>query len=419
MIEVKYADRWEKVKLFTLFDENKNKNTDFSVDHALQFYFGTIIPKKKYELTSDLIETYKKYTIVQSGDIVINGLNLNYDFVSQRVGYVTESGIITSAYISLRSRKNLNTKYYCYLFKAMDAHKMFHGMGTGIRLTLSYKDLQSFKLPAPPLEEQDKIVNFIDWKISEINRLINIKHKEIKTLKELMYAEIEKQLIVYPIVKTVRLKQAGSFFKGGGFSRDNLTDNYKTCPAILYGDIYTQYEYKTSKITHYIDVDSYEMSQKITKGDIVMAGTGETKDEIGKPILYTGNEKVAVGGDVIVFSPHDNVNAEYILYQLYRQSSLNHRYINGKGDIIVHIYKTALGNTMISFPSMENQKKAVVAINKIINSIHEITDKLEQEISVLKELKNRIISDVVTGKIDVRNIEIPDYEPTTEQEYET
>ena len=164
-----------------------------------------------------------------------------------------------------------------------------------------------------------------------------------------MYAAIEKQLKDYPIKETICLKWLGSFFKGGGFSRDNLVDE-NGYPAILYGDIYTQYEYKTSVITHIIDKASYDNSPKISKGDIVMAGTGETKDEIGKPILYTGDESVAVGGDVIVFHPNEGVNSEYLLYQLYSQSALRHRYINGKGDIIVHIYPTALGNTIIYLP---------------------------------------------------------------------
>lgn len=124
-----------------------------------------------------------------------------------------------------------------------------------------------------------------------------------------MQAEIEKQLYAYPVEETVRLKQLGTFFKGGGFSRDNLVEA-KGYPAILYGDIYTQYEYTTAVINHSIDGDAYSASRKISKGDIVMAGTGETKDEIGKSILYMGDEIVAAGGDVIVFHPNEGINVE-------------------------------------------------------------------------------------------------------------
>ena len=409
MIELSVVKRWKKQRLSTLFEENSCKNQGCLKTHALQFFFGTIIPKKSYDLTEDLIRIYEKYIIVSPGDLVLNGLNLNYDFVSQRIGLVKENGIITSAYVILRPRKSVNYAYYCYLFKAMDAKKLFHGMGSGIRLTLSYKDLKNHFLPVPPRDEQDQIVRFLDWKVSSINKLIAAKQKQIATLKEFMQAEIEKQLYAYPVVSVVRLKQLGTFFKGGGFSRDNLVED-EEYPAILYGDIYTQYEYKTSIITHHIDGTAYSASRKILKGDIVMAGTGETKDEIGKSILYMGDKIVAAGGDVIVFHPNEGINVEYLLYQLYSQAALKHRYINGKGDIIVHIYPTALGNTIITLPGEADQNKVVARINEIIDQVKKAITVLTDEISVLREYRVRLVADTVTGKIDVRSIEIPEYE---------
>ena len=80
MDSIQFSNSWGAIRFSALFSDNNLKNTDFSTSNALQFYFGRIIPKKKYELTNDLIETYKKYTLVNVGDIVINGLNLNYDF---------------------------------------------------------------------------------------------------------------------------------------------------------------------------------------------------------------------------------------------------------------------------------------------------------------------------------------------------
>lgn len=119
---------------------------------------------------------------------------------------------------------------------------------------------------------------------------------------------------------------------------------------------------------------------------------------------------MAAGGDVIVFHPHEGVNVEYLLYQLYSQAALKHRYINGKGDIIVHIYPTALGNTIISLPGDDDQIKAVERINEIIKQTKKAIAVLTEEIAVLKEYKVRLVSDAVTGKIDVRDVEIPEYE---------
>ena len=168
---LEYTSRWNSHRLGSLFQEQKEKNTDFTRRNALKFTYGSIVDKPEYDLTPSLIDTYSKYTLVNTGDIVINCLNLNYDFVSQRIAIVKNDGIITSAYISLRARNEaINPMYYCYYFKAMDSRKMFHGMGTGIRLTLSYNELRNVPIPVPPRAEQDQIVRFLDWKVSEINK---------------------------------------------------------------------------------------------------------------------------------------------------------------------------------------------------------------------------------------------------------
>ena len=100
----------------------------------------------------------------------------------------------------------------------------------------------------------------------------------------------------------------------------------------------------------------------------------------------------------------------FLLYQLYSQAALKHKYINGKGDIIVHISSTALGNIIISLPDENNQTDAVKKIDRTIEETKNVTAILNREIEILKEYKTRLISDVVTGKIDVRDVKIPDYD---------
>lgn len=177
--------QWETDRLAMLFAENKELNSNNVFQNALQFKFGTIIQKPQTKIDDDLLRVWSKYTIVHPGDIMLNGLNLNYDFVTDRVGIVMEDGIITSAYISLHPRENVNSRYYTYFFKAVDAQKIFHGMGTGIRLTLSYKELKGFELPTPSSSEQSHIVDYLDWQMSKINTLINAKKEQIALLEQL------------------------------------------------------------------------------------------------------------------------------------------------------------------------------------------------------------------------------------------
>lgn len=181
---------WDFLYLRVLLKENSIQNSEGNVTSQLQFKYGSIIKKDNQDVDSDVIDTISKYTIVLPGDIVINGLNLNYDFVSQRIGQVEELGVITSAYICLRPTNYANRKYLLYLLKAMDGIKLFHGMGTGVRMTLSYKELKNKRLPVPPLSEQTAMVAYLDRVTVQIDKAIAQQQRMIDLLNE------RKQIII-------------------------------------------------------------------------------------------------------------------------------------------------------------------------------------------------------------------------------
>lgn len=175
---------WEVKRLAMQFSENKTKNSDYEYQRACKFNYGRIVPKNEVGDVSELKETYIAYTKVKRNDIVINNLNLNYDFVSQRVAIVENDGIITSAYLTITPRKDVFASFYKWFFKAMDSKKLFHGMGTGIRLTLSYNELKKQQILVPPIEEQQAIVDYINTKTAKIDQMKDGIKSEIEKLKE-------------------------------------------------------------------------------------------------------------------------------------------------------------------------------------------------------------------------------------------
>ena len=177
-------EHWETKRIASLFTGKVKANTDFEYHHAFKFYYGTLVPKEETGDIEEYRDTYVKYSVLQKDDIMINGLNLNYDFISQRVAIAPSDGIITSAYVVTRPRKGTNAQYYNYLFKTMDNMKLFHGMGTGIRLTLSFDELKKQLVVVPPQEEQRSIVSYIEEKCQKIDTLITELQAEIDYLKE-------------------------------------------------------------------------------------------------------------------------------------------------------------------------------------------------------------------------------------------
>ena len=176
-------EHWEVRRLGLFFSENKTANSNMQCTEAYKFNYGTLVRKDEGVDPSELVETYSKYTVLKPKDIVINGLNLNYDFITMRVAQAVSTGIITSAYVVLSPRAQVYDPYFCYLFRAMDSIKLFHGMGSGIRLTLSYKDLKYQSLPLPPLSEQHAIVAYIEKKTTAVDRMINACREQTELMK--------------------------------------------------------------------------------------------------------------------------------------------------------------------------------------------------------------------------------------------
>ena len=394
---LEHTNRWNSQRLGSLFREQKKKNTHFARRIALKFTYGSIVDKPEYDMTPSLIDTYSKYTLVDEGDIVINCLNLNYDFVSQRVAIVKNSGIITSAYISLRARNaDINPLYYCYYFKAMDARKMFHGMGTGIRLTLSYNELRNVPIPVPPRAEQDQIVRFLDWKVSEINKLIGIRKKEIQELEGL------KKVIVHKAVTGKNCDTA---------TRDTSIEWIGAIPA--------EWEIRHVKNVAIIT----NGSDPKTEGNIPVYGSGDgsfkTCGEYKEgPAVLIGRKGATLHIPHYVEGKYWNVDTAFDVHMKDDNDLRWFYYLAQCFDYQFYISQTTLpsmtqtdyNNMPIPVPSVPVQHEIASYLDRENLKIDKAIDLTERKIDALTEMKNTLISDVVIGKVDVRNITVPQYE---------
>lgn len=396
---LEYTNRWNSQRLGSLFREQKKKNTHFARRNALKFTYGSIVDKPEYDMTPSLIDTYSKYTLVDEGDIVINCLNLNYDFVSQRVAIVKNSGIITSAYISLRARNaDINPLYYCYYFKAMDARKMFHGMGTGIRLTLSYNELRNVPIPVPPRAEQDQIVRFLDWKVSEINKKISLKRQSLELLKELVNSAFAT--LISSAFEKVRLKRVASL--ESDYIEINPDDYYKKAGmynrgrGIFLRDPIKGTEMGDSKFQR-IHSDRLMISGQFAWEDAVFVTSPKDEEGVASHRYY------------LLKSINHDVPVEFLYGYFLSQ--------RGFSDLKQCSHGSAGRNRPLNINELLRIEVPIVhdheAVSKLCNLVQAymaMRPIVLHEEAILGELRNRIISDVVTGKIDVRNVTVPEYE---------
>lgn len=400
---------WKMKRLASMFVGEVEINKEYRIKRAFKFNYGDLVPKNEVGDLEEYKNVYTKYSLIKKGDIIINGLNLNYDFVSQRIACTPDEGIITSAYVVCRPRKKVSYNFYTYLFKGMDSMKLFHGMGSGIRLTLSFKELKRQLLPVPPEEEQDAIVFYLDIKCSSIEVLLANKKKEITLLQEMKLRVITDAVTrgLNPNVKFKptnipwlpeipeywKIKRAKNMFKKEQRPIQN-DDEIVTC--FRDGEVTLRKNRRTSGFTEATDYSHY---QHICKGDLVIhqmdafAGSSGVSDSdgMGTPVLSVCTPKI------------EGIDNYYYAHVLR---------IMGKNGFILSLYRGIRERSSdfrfdtfikqwLPVPPIEEQHAIVSYITERVAKIDSLIEKLNKEIECIKEYKQRLISDVVTGQIKV------------------
>lgn len=190
----KIPSTWELHPVYYYFGERKVKNYALNEQNLLSLSYGKIIRKDINTNGGLLPASFNTYNVVEPGDIIIRPTDLQNDKRSLRTGLVTEHGIITSAYIDLMPKGDINSEYFHYLLHSFDVMKVFYNMGNVVRQGLNYSEFSKLLIFAPSKEEQDEIVKYLNDKCSVIEKTILLKKEQLATLEEY------KKSIIYEYV---------------------------------------------------------------------------------------------------------------------------------------------------------------------------------------------------------------------------
>ena len=334
-------------------------------------------------------------------------------FLNQEVCFVNKLCCINADKISI------NKKMLFYILQSNFFGNLFFSSIKGLIGGITSKELAEFKIPLPPLEEQRAIADYLDKKCDKISRFIESKQKLITLLQE------KKQALINAVVcrglnKNTELKDSGveylgtipkhwevrrlasfgKFSKGGNIGRNDLLD--EGISTLIYGDIYTKYEIKTHTLHSKVSQETAKNATPIYKGDILFSGSGETKEDIGKNIVYLGDEKAFAGGDVIIFRQNQN-DALFLSYALNTQGVRFCKLIESKGEIIVHIYASNLRDIKIPLPPLQEQKAIASYLDTQITKIDLAIEKTKQQIALIKEYKTSLINQAICGRIQQKD----------------
>lgn len=402
---------WEVRKIFGLFTENTKKNRHFVVRHAMQFNYGRLIDKNENFDVEDAKDIYSKYTLLKKKDIVINGLNLNYDLVSQRIAIAPKDGIVTSAYIIITARPSICPEYYCYLFKGMDSKKIFHGMGCGVRLTLAFKELRNQEVPLPPLPEQEAIVRYLDETIGKIDKAIAAEERLIELLQE------RKQIIINEAVGgdlsraeaqrgrgwvVKPFKSLFSTCNGLTITKADLSE--EGCAVLSYGQIHSKKNNGirvNPELVRHVPESFAKAKSLAHKGDFLFADTSEDLEGCGNCIFIDMEEPIYAGAHVILAKANHSENGYYLAYEFASVNWRSQLRMKVNGVKVFSVTQTILNSVSVALPPLPEQEAIVKYLDEETGKIDRAIDVKRRQIALLRERREIIIDEVVTGKVKV------------------
>ena len=417
---------WKLYRGKRMFFTEKHLNVDRAENNILSLTLNGVVRNNGDKPIGLSPADYSTYQIFEKDNLVFKLIDLN-NISTSRVGLVPERGIMSSAYIRLIPRFEVNIRYFYMQYYDLWLRNIFNGLGAGVRQTLGAKELLELEIAVPPREEQDQIVRFLDWKVSSINKLINIKKNMIALLEERKKAIINSVLTggatgvackesVIADLSSIPITWDERPLKFYASSNDeSLSSKTPNGYEFAYIDISTAGFRKLKKEPVRITFkEAPSRARRIVReGDTILS----TVRTYLKAILYIDNTKdgniVSTGFSVL--RPRDGVYPPLLSYALSCDYFINAVIRNSIGVSYPAINDKQLLSLKIALPkAYDEQVKIHEQITMLTESTENAISHLQDIICNLQDLKTRLISDVVTGKIDVRDIDIPDYEFTEE-----
>ena len=416
----KIPAHWEIRRNKNVFIEQKEEVGENSSAYTLlSLTLRGIIPRDM-DGGGKFPSSFDKYKVIKKGYMAFCLFDI--DETPRTVGLSEYDGMLTGAYTIMRV-DNINPRFIYYYYLMLDNGKMLRPLYSGLRKTININTFLGTKIPVPPRDEQDQIVRFLDWKVSEINKLINIKHREIKNIDALK-RNLVSHVVTRGLVPDVALKDSGVKWLGDIPAHWNTIKlrqilhpvsikNHPELPLLSVvrerGVIIRDVDDKEAN-HNYVpdDLSGYKM---VKKGQFAMNKMKAWQGSYGVSD-YTG----IVSPAYFIFDI-DFDNLKYFHYAIRSKVYVNF-FAQASDGIRVGQWDLQMDKMKeIPFivPPADEQIQIVEYIESGLPKYDDAICVLREEIRGLEELKTKLISDVVTGKIDVRDVVIPDYEYVDEE----
>lgn len=408
-------DSWRALKMRGVFSERNTKVSDKDYP-ALSVGKMGVVPQLDTAVKTDNGDNRK---LICKGDFAINSRSdrKGSSGISQYDG--SASLIITV----LKPHRSLNGRFYHYLLRSYYFAEEFYRNGHGLvsdLWTTKWDEMRNIYIPVPPREEQNQIVRYLDWQVSKINKLIHGYQRQIKLLEERRQTVIDRA-----VTKGVRQGRQMHSIQANWMG--DIPADWKMIPSkrlFLESKERKHSDDKPATASQKYGIILQEDYMKSENKRIVIATQGLDDWKHVEPDNFVislrsfqgGIERSEIFGCVtwhyIVLLPQKYVVPRYFKWLLKSKSYI--KALQGTSEFIRDGQDLRYSNFVkVDLPLIPASEQEEIAdyIEQEAAKIDRAIPVLEKEIELLKEYRTRLISDVVTGQMDVRNVEVPEYTP--------
>ena len=392
---------WEVRKIKYVFTERTEKGFPEEPVLCSTQKYG-VIPQSMYENRVVVVNKgLDGLKLVRKGDFVISLRSFQGG-----IEYAHYQGIISAAYTILEKNDNVSADYLKYLLKSHRFIQLLQTCVTGIRegQNINYGLLRKSSLPLPPLSEQLSIVSYLDVKVSAMDHLVLLTQQKVEHLKALKQAIIQEavttgipnknHILKQTNIKWIKqipqhweMKKIRSLFSE---RKEKVSDKEWEALSVSKQGI-------TRQLESAVKTDNGDNRKKVCCGDFVVNSRSDRKGSCGFSD-YDGSVSLIS----IVLKPR-NIIGKYYHYLLRSNDYIEEFYRNGRG-IVADLWTTRyseMKNIELPFPPLSEQEEIVAYLDEKTAKIDLLIDEELQQIDHIKDLKQTLIADVVTGKVDV------------------
>ena len=406
----KIPAHWRKTKLRELTKESNERRGQRQDLELLSVYreFGVIIKNSRDDNHNSESEDTSNYKYVNKDYLVINKMKL----WQGSLGISEFEGIVSPAYIVCKITKEINTRYLNYLLRSPLFKTYYNRISYGIRVgqwDSDYDDLKQLDLFLPPREEQDAIVRFLDAKCAMIDRLIKLKERQIELLNEkkqnIINQAVTKGLDPHAPMKDSGVDWIGEIPEGWEIERCKYLfaeTNFRSergeethlSMSQKYGLVPDSMLDERRRLS-----ESYEGGKLCSKDDLVL---NRLKAHLG--VFALASQDGVISPDYTVLSVNKKkLLPEYAEAILKSHPCRRELIIRVRGIVegFWRLYTEDFNTIKLPLPSLEGQKKIMDFISELAVATKSKVTFLERNIELIKEYRQRLISDAVTGKSNV------------------